>query len=112
MVSSSTSASEALAVIPTAASSAAFSATVLVAESESVGADAVATGHYARVADGKLYATREDGVVIVAEVESEFKVLSENAMGERMIASPVPVDGRLLLRGEQHLFCVAAPKER
>jgi predicted membrane chloride channel (bestrophin family) len=29
-------------------------------------------------------------------------------MGERIIASPVPVAGRLLLRGEKHLFCVGA----
>jgi len=36
-------------------------------------------------------------------------VLSQNDMGERMIASPVPVDGRLLLRGERHLFCVNGP---
>gem|GEM_PF-2203185 len=29
-------------------------------------------------------------------------------MGERIIASPVPVANRLLLRGEKHLFCIAA----
>ncbi len=61
------------------------------------------------VADGKFYATREDGVISVAQVAGGFKVLAQNQMGERMIASPVPVAGRLLLRGENHLFCVAAP---
>jgi len=35
-------------------------------------------------------------------------VLAENNMGERIIASPVPVANRLLLRGEKHLFCIAA----
>jgi hypothetical protein len=30
-------------------------------------------------------------------------------MGEQIIASPVPVAGRLLLRGQKHLFCVGAP---
>jgi outer membrane protein assembly factor BamB len=58
------------------------------------------------VADGKLYAAREDGVVFVARVEGKFEVLAENDMGERVIASPVPVSDRLLLRGEKHLFCV------
>lgn len=58
------------------------------------------------VADGKLYAAREDGVVFVARVEGKFEVLSQNDMGERVIASPVPVANRLLLRGEGHLFCV------
>jgi outer membrane protein assembly factor BamB len=58
------------------------------------------------IAAGKLYAAREDGVVFVAELRGKFKVLSENAMNEQIIASPVPVAGRLLLRGEKHLFCV------
>lgn len=58
------------------------------------------------VAGGKLYAAREDGAVFVVRVNGAFQVLSENAMGERLVASPVPVAGRLLLRGEKHLFCV------
>jgi hypothetical protein len=29
-------------------------------------------------------------------------------MGERVIASPVPLSNRLLIRGEKHLFCVGA----
>lgn len=58
------------------------------------------------VADGKLYAAREDGVVFVARVVGKFEVLAENNLGDRIIASPVPVENRLLLRGEKHLFCV------
>lgn len=58
------------------------------------------------IAGGKLYAPREDGVVFVADVSSTFKLLSENDMGERVIASPVPIAGRLLIRGEQHLVCI------
>jgi len=58
------------------------------------------------VADGKIYAAREDGVVFVTTAEGEFEVLAENDMGEKIIASPVPVAGRLLLRGDKHLFCV------
>lgn len=58
------------------------------------------------VAGGKLYAPREDGVVFVAEVGEKFKLLSENDLGEHTIASPVPVGGKLLLRGEEHLWCI------
>ena len=61
------------------------------------------------IADGKVYAAREDGVVFVARVEGKFEVLAENNMGERVIAAPVPVGNRLLLRGEKTLFCIAAP---
>ena len=57
------------------------------------------------IAGGKLYAAREDGVIFVAQIDGGFKVLSENDMGERTIASPVPVDSHLLIRGSEHLFC-------
>ena len=63
------------------------------------------------VAGGNMYAAREDGVVVVARLGVDFKVLSENDMGERMIASPVPVAGRLLLRGDKALYCIAKPGE-
>lgn len=61
------------------------------------------------IADGKVYAAREDGVIFVARVDGKFELLSENHMGERIIAAPVPVENRLLLRGEKTLFCIAAP---
>jgi outer membrane protein assembly factor BamB len=58
------------------------------------------------VADGKLIAAREDGVIFVARLAEDFEVLSENVMGERVIASPVPIGNQLLIRGEQHLYCI------
>lgn len=61
------------------------------------------------VAGDKLYSPREDGAVFVASVaDGKFKVLAENDMGESVIGSPVPLAGRLLIRGEKHLFCIAA----
>lgn len=61
------------------------------------------------VANGILYAAREDGTVFAARVVPQFELLSENPMGERLVASPVPAADRLLLRGDRHLFCIAAP---
>jgi len=64
------------------------------------------------IAAGRLYAPREDGVVFVADIKDGFKLLSENDMGESIIASPVPAgrtardSARLLLRGVETLFCV------
>jgi outer membrane protein assembly factor BamB len=60
------------------------------------------------VADGKIYAAREDGVVFVARIEGKFEVLAENEMSEQLIASPVAIGSRLLLRGDKHLFCAGA----
>jgi len=59
------------------------------------------------VAGGLLYAAREDGVVFVARVVGKFELLGGNEMGERIIASPVALADRLLIRGERHLFCVS-----
>ncbi|QDU27970.1 Outer membrane protein assembly factor BamB precursor [Anatilimnocola aggregata] len=57
------------------------------------------------IAGGRMYAPREDGVVFVADVQDGFKLVSENDMQERIIASPVAVSGKLLIRGEEHLYC-------
>ena len=63
------------------------------------------------IAGGRLYAAREDGVVFVASVAADrFEPLSENNLGEPVIASPVPACSRLYLRGESHLFCLASPE--
>ncbi len=58
------------------------------------------------VAGGKLIAAREDGVMFVATIGEGLEVLSENVMGERVIASPVPIGSQLLIRGEKHLYCI------
>lgn len=58
------------------------------------------------IAGGKLYAAREDGVVMSAAIGEKFTMLAENDMQERTIATPVPIQGRLLIRGEKHLFCI------
>jgi outer membrane protein assembly factor BamB len=58
------------------------------------------------IAGKRLYVPREDGVVLVADISDGFKLLAENEMGERLIASPVPIGNRLLIRGEKHLYCI------
>lgn len=61
------------------------------------------------LAGDKLYCAREDGVVFVCQVADDgAKVLSENDLGEKIIATPAPVRNSLLVRGEQHLFRISA----
>ena len=57
------------------------------------------------VADGKIYAGREDGKLLVAELNEELKVLFERDFETRIVASPVPVGDRILLRNDTHLMC-------
>lgn len=53
-----------------------------------------------------LYCAREDGMLSVVRIgEDGMELLSQNEMGERLAAAPVPVNDRLLIRGVQHLFC-------
>jgi outer membrane protein assembly factor BamB len=83
------------------------------ATGETVWSDALPKSRFAFyaspiVAGGKLYAAREDGAIFVADVAGKFELLAENNMGEPVIASPVPASNRLFIRGERHLFCVAA----
>jgi len=57
------------------------------------------------VAGNKLYAPREDGVILIADISKGFKFLGEFDMGERVIASPVPINDKILIRGEKNLLC-------
>jgi outer membrane protein assembly factor BamB len=60
------------------------------------------------IANGILYAAREDGVVFAAKIDGKFEQLSENAMGERVVASPVPANNGILIRGDKNLIFIAA----
>jgi len=53
-----------------------------------------------------LYAGREDGTIFCARLGKDgMEVLNETDLGESIIAAPVPVDGKLLVRSGKKLFC-------
>ena len=57
------------------------------------------------IAGGHLYAIRESGVVYVTKLD-KFEIVSEIDMKDGIIASPIAISGRLLIRTKQHLFCI------
>jgi outer membrane protein assembly factor BamB len=61
--------------------------------------------------DGKLLLLSMDGDAFVVKAGPSYEVLSTNAMGEPMAASPAIANGRLYLRGEHTLFCIEARKK-
>jgi outer membrane protein assembly factor BamB len=67
-----------------------------------------AANYYASpaLANGILYAAREDGTVFTARIGDRFELLCENPLGERIVASPVLANDSLLLRGDKHLFSI------
>ncbi len=58
------------------------------------------------VAGGNIYITREDGTTFVLAGGDEFRMIGKNALGEDTLATPVFVDGKILLRTFEHLYCI------
>ena len=64
------------------------------------------------LADGLIYLLSDEGKVTVVKAGRKFASVSVNELGERCQASPALSGGRLLIRGEQHLYCIAEPAGR
>jgi outer membrane protein assembly factor BamB len=58
--------------------------------------------------DGLIYAINERGTVYVVAADDQYRLLAENDLDERMLATPAVSHGELLLRTETHLWCIAA----
>lgn len=59
------------------------------------------------ISGDRLICARDDGTVFVCQLGgSGMKVLSENNMGETILATPVPYEDRLYLRTSSQLFCI------
>jgi outer membrane protein assembly factor BamB len=58
------------------------------------------------IAGGHLYAAREDGIVFVLGLKDKFEIISTIDMKDEIIASPIAVSDRLLIRTRKHLFCI------
>jgi outer membrane protein assembly factor BamB len=58
------------------------------------------------LAGGHMYLTREDGTTLVVRLGDEPELVAENRLGEYTVATPVFVDGAVLIRTEAHLFCI------
>jgi outer membrane protein assembly factor BamB len=56
-------------------------------------------------ADGKLYITDEDGMIVVLGLDGS--IISRIEMGGNPVrASIVPLDGQLLIRTKENLYCI------
>ena len=59
------------------------------------------------LADGKIYATNEEGTTTVVDVEEGYKILARNRLESHTLASPIAVDGQVFIRTASHLYCIA-----
>ncbi|HKY03348.1 MAG TPA: PQQ-binding-like beta-propeller repeat protein, partial [Blastocatellia bacterium] len=60
--------------------------------------------------DDKLLLTSEDGDTYVLKAGPKHEVLRTNSLGEPVYASPAIAGGRIFIRGEKNLYCIAGGK--
>jgi outer membrane protein assembly factor BamB len=61
-------------------------------------------------AGGLVYFLADDGICKVVRPGAKLEVVAENPLGEYIYASPAISQGEIFLRGEEHLFCIGAPR--
>jgi len=59
------------------------------------------------IADGLVYMPNDEGVITVIKPGPKFEYIAKNLIGEKMFASPAISNGKIYLRGYQHLFCIS-----
>lgn len=57
-------------------------------------------------APGRVYITKDDGKTVVVDARSPEKDLATSDLGEDVFSTPAMSQGRLFIRGKQHLFCI------
>jgi outer membrane protein assembly factor BamB len=78
---------------------------------ERLGKGAIGFTASAVAGDGKLYFTSENGEIYVVKAGPTFELLATNAMNDVCMATPAISDGRLIVRTENHVYCIDAPNE-
>ncbi len=61
--------------------------------------------------NGNLYCTSEEGLTFVVAMDGSGTIRSQNELGEAVLTSPAISQGKLLLRGEKHLFAIETKSE-
>ena len=59
------------------------------------------------VANGHVYITGREGLVMVLKDSAKFEVVAQNKLNDRIDASPVVLDKELFLRGHEFLYCIS-----
>lgn len=59
-------------------------------------------------AGGFIFLTGRSGTIVVIKDSAELEIVSTNALGEGIDATPAPVDDQLFIRATRHLYCISA----
>lgn len=58
------------------------------------------------ISEGKVYLVDKQGVTHIFKADKEFTSLGTPELGEKIVCTPAFSEGRIFLRGYNHLFCV------
>jgi outer membrane protein assembly factor BamB len=64
------------------------------------------------LAGGLVYIPNDTGVITVIQPGATFQAVAKNDTGEKMFASPAISNGKIYLRGFQHLFCIGTSNSK
>jgi outer membrane protein assembly factor BamB len=57
-------------------------------------------------ANGHLYCTSEEGITFVVALDEKGTIVAQNELGESVLSSLAIAGGKILVRGEKHLFAI------
>jgi outer membrane protein assembly factor BamB len=57
-------------------------------------------------AEGKFFILDKNGIMHILKPDQKYTVIGEPALGEGSSCTPAFADGRIILRGDKHLYCI------
>jgi hypothetical protein len=58
------------------------------------------------LAEGKVFQMDKNGVMHIFTADKEFSLISAPPLGEGSSCTPAFADGKIIIRGDKHLFCI------
>jgi outer membrane protein assembly factor BamB len=59
------------------------------------------------IAEGKMYLVSNDGTMHIFSADDEFRLIDSFETGESTLATPAFTDGKIVMRSEKSIYCVA-----
>jgi outer membrane protein assembly factor BamB len=63
------------------------------------------------LADGRIYATNEDGLTSVFKAGGSFELVAENPLNDYTLSSPAVSQGQIFIRTAKHLFAIGTRRQ-
>jgi hypothetical protein len=57
-----------------------------------------------------VYIPNDEGIITVIKPGPKYEVIARNPIDEKMNASPAISNGKIYLRGDQHIYCIGTKK--